>query len=206
MVGTYSAVRRKLQEQNPNMPLSVPAVAAAGTIGGWVSCIVVTPIEQVKVRLQIQYADPSSKVYSGPIDCAKKLVRNNGFFGLYKGFWGTFMFRSFMSVYFGSYELYKRWFSTSPLPVVLQSFFSGGFAATTLWFAAFPFDVVKNKMMGQPDIKDRPYKTVRECFRKTWAHEGAKGFWRGFTPCLIRSFPTNGAAFVAIEMTNKLLP
>jgi len=212
MVGTYAAVKKKMQQNQPDptAPLSIAKLSFAGMIGGWASVIVVTPIEQIKARLQVQYADPTTKLYTGPIDCIKKLIKNNrlsdSVFGLYKGFWGTVMFRTFCSVYFGSYEQFKRWTAPTPMPVILQNFVSGGSAATCLWLVSYPFDLVKNRMMAQPDTADRPYKTVRECFEKIYSREGFKGFYRGFTPCMLRSFPTNGAAFVAIELTIKLLP
>jgi hypothetical protein len=41
---------------------------------------VTTPIEQVKARLQVQYHRPAGTPadYSGPWDCAKKIVQRNG--------------------------------------------------------------------------------------------------------------------------------
>jgi len=205
MVGVYAATKRALGETSTNQ-LPISNILLAGMIGGWASVIVVTPIEGVKARLQVQYADPLSKVYSGPIDCIRSLVRNNGIAGLYKGFWPTVMFRTGCSVYFGSYEWFKRKLAPSGMAPMFKNFISGGCAATTLWIFFFPFDVVKNRMMAQPDRPDRPYKTVTDCFRQIWRKEGAFGFYRGFTPCLLRSFPTNGAAFVAIELTTKYLP
>jgi len=156
--------------------------------------------------LQVQYADPTSVKYKGPIECVKSLVKNNGVSGLYFGFWGTFMFRSFMGVYFGSYDMYKQNLHGTGLPIPLQSFISGGAAATTLWLMSYPTDVVKNRMMAQPDVKDRKYKTVRECWKKIYEVEGLKGFYRGFTPCIIRSIPANGFSFLAIEFVMKHLP
>lgn len=36
---------------------------------------VAAPVEHVKARLQIQYAaDKSKRLYSGPIDCCRKIV------------------------------------------------------------------------------------------------------------------------------------
>jgi len=207
MVGTYAWARRVMQ--NNTEPLSIAKVSLAGTIGGLASCVVVTPIEQIKGRLQVQYVDPATKVYSGPIDCVRKIYKANGIAGLYQGFWGTVMFRIFCGLYFGSYEYFSRKMThspiTSPIPKWMQNFVCGGLAATSLWCAAFPFDVIKNRMMTQP-LTNQPYKTVYQCVQKIYAKEGMKGFYRGFTPCILRSFPANGAAFVAIEITLKYLP
>lgn len=206
MVGTYQHIRKYFSEQHPGKHLAFWEVATAGMVAGWVSCIVVTPFEQVKARLQVQYADPTSIKYKGPIDCVKQLVKNNGVQGLYFGFWGTFMFRSFMSWYFGSYEMYKQALHHTNINPSVQAFTCGAAAATTLWIVAYPTDVVKNRMMAQPDVKDRKYKTVRECWSKIYKTEGLKGFYRGFTPCIMRSIPANGFSWVAIELVMKHLP
>jgi hypothetical protein len=52
MIGAYMKVRNRLQEGKTTLSLS--NVMIAGTIGGWVSVIVVTPIEQIKARLQVR--------------------------------------------------------------------------------------------------------------------------------------------------------
>jgi solute carrier family 25 carnitine/acylcarnitine transporter 20/29 len=213
LIGTYTWARAALKSSRPYAEGGEPYafVFAAGTLAGVVSTAIVTPIEQVKARLQTQYADPSSVRYKGPVDCVRQLVRNNRWsqsgFGLYKGFWGTLMFRSCAGVYFVTYEHCRR---TLPLalgvPDVVATFCAGGLAATALWLVAFQFDTVKNKMAAQPDTPDRPYPTVRSAFVKTYQAEGLRGFYRGFLPCMLRSFPTNGAAFLAIEATQRWLP
>jgi hypothetical protein len=45
---------------------------------------------------------------------------------------------------------------------VLSNFVSGGFAATTLWCVAFPTDLIKNRMMSQPDVKPRRYEVCMQ--------------------------------------------
>jgi len=180
--------------------------AMAGAVAGVVSCVVVTPIEQVKARLQVQYHDRGSIQYSGPIDCMRKLVRNNGVRGLYKGFAGTVLFRLFISVYFAGYQSYLRLFRRKAVPEGAAIFLSGGLAASTLWLFAFPADVLKNRMMAQPDVKPRKYESLRQCISYIYKNEGYRGFFRGFVPCMLRSFPTNGAAFVAAEAVLRAIP
>lgn len=62
-------------------------VCIAGAITGWGVTAVVVPVEQVKARLQVQYFLPPGQKheYSGPIDCLKKLYKNNGIAGFYRG-------------------------------------------------------------------------------------------------------------------------
>ena len=183
-----------------------------GMVAGWISTLAATPIEQIKARLQVQYADPTTKIYSGPIDCGKQLVKNNGFTGLYKGMTGSLLFRSFIGIYFTSYVVLKKFFTEtnnqygSYLSDPIINFISGGNAATCFWIWALPFDAIKNRMMAQRDMHPRPYPNVISCIRHVYKIEGLSGFYRGWFPCALRSFPTNGAAFVAAEFALKCLP
>jgi solute carrier family 25 carnitine/acylcarnitine transporter 20/29 len=98
MLGSLTMYRRVLQENvfTPNMirrfnsyglPVSeavaerahvkLPTVGhgLAGVMAGWTVSFIAAPVEHVKARLQIQYAaDKSKRLYSGPIDCSRKIV------------------------------------------------------------------------------------------------------------------------------------
>ena len=103
MWGSLVQYRRILQslQSDPTAPLILPFHFIAGGMAGMTSVVAVTPIEQVKARLQVQYYDPSSIQYRGPIDCVRKLVRNNGVRGLFNGIGATTLFRAQMAIYFG---------------------------------------------------------------------------------------------------------
>lgn len=48
----------------------------AGILAGTTVSFIAAPVEHIKARLQIQYAaDKTKRMYSGPIDCLRKLVR-----------------------------------------------------------------------------------------------------------------------------------
>lgn len=50
--------------------------AISGTFAGATVSFIAAPVEHVKARLQVQYAaDKTQRLYSGPIDCTKKIVR-----------------------------------------------------------------------------------------------------------------------------------
>jgi len=63
---------------------------ASGAFCGFVNCIVVTPVELVKCRLQIQ-ADSKKKKYNGIIDCIVKTYKKFGINGLYRANYATIM-------------------------------------------------------------------------------------------------------------------
>lgn len=98
--------RMLLKSYNGDRPLTVFQHGLAGLAGGLTVSFVATPVEQIKARLQVQYSDGASRIYSGPIDCARKIAKNNGVFkGLWKGLLPTMAFRSWFFVFWASYEV-----------------------------------------------------------------------------------------------------
>jgi len=109
-------------------------------------------------------------------------------------------------VYFGAYELFKRQLTRlSALPAPANNFLAGGCSATMMWCVAFPTDVVKNRLQAQNESAKR-YRGTLDCVRQIMAADGWRGFYRGFTPCLLRSFPANGAAFLSLEFVSEHFP
>ncbi|KAI9142188.1 mitochondrial carrier domain-containing protein [Paraphysoderma sedebokerense] len=198
MLGTLSNLRMLLQSRHPETKLSIPEHGLAGIGAGMTVSMVACPIELIKAKLQVQY-DPSTTVYRGPIHCAQSLIRNNGIFGLWQGLSSTMLFRSFFWVLWGSYEWYTQTFTRWGLHSDIIPFFAGGCAANTFWAVSFPADVIKNRIMAQPDVQPKLMPSISAAAKLIYQKEGIKGFYRGFIPCQLRSFPTNGAALMVFE-------
>ena len=59
---------------------------ALGSVAGAFGAFMVYPIDLVKTRMQNQRSSaPGSRLYNNSLDCAKKVIRNEGFRGLYSG-------------------------------------------------------------------------------------------------------------------------
>ena len=71
----------------------------------------------------------------------------------------------------------------------------GGLAGEALWLSSYPFDVVKSKMQSDGFGADRKYNNMRDCFAQTWRGEGARGFWKGIGPTLLRAMPVSAGTF-----------
>ena len=72
-MGSLNNFRVMLQNGDVTRKLSAGEQAIAGLGAGVVVSFVATPVELLKGRLQVQY-DSATKLYTGPIDCAKQLV------------------------------------------------------------------------------------------------------------------------------------
>ncbi|KAF8944195.1 hypothetical protein BGZ47_004556, partial [Haplosporangium gracile] len=178
MLGSLSNYRLLLQGGDPNVILTPFWSGIAGIGAGVTVSFVAAPVEHIKARLQVQY-DAKTKLYNGPIDCARQLVRNNGVTGLWKGLVATLWFRSWFFMWWSSYEIYaKQMRQRTNMSEAAINFWAGGLGANTFWVFAFPCDVVKNKIMTQPDVKNPPFPTIISCFKHVYRTDGLKGFYR----------------------------
>ena len=56
-----------------------------GSLVGVALATVVTPMELVKAKLQVQYNRPGEAArFAGPVDCARQVLRAHGVRGLYQ--------------------------------------------------------------------------------------------------------------------------
>ncbi|BGO91367.1 hypothetical protein NBRC10512_007107 [Rhodotorula toruloides] len=186
------------------LQLSLGGHFIAGLLAGQTVCVVACPTEHLKARLQMQTTGP--RLYTGPIDCAKKIVQVRGVRGLWHGFGATLMFRSWMGMMFFSYEVILRAFRkhVPDMKPGTANFLAGGLASNTFWMGSFPFDAVKNRLMTDSLTNPR-YPTWMSCARQIYAEGGAKAFYRGFVPCILRAFPTNASALLVWESTMRFI-
>jgi solute carrier family 25 (mitochondrial carnitine/acylcarnitine transporter), member 20/29 len=83
--------------------------------------------------------------------------------------------------------------------------FYGGLAGEALWISSYPFDVVKSKMQSDGFGPGQRYKGMRDCFGQTWRAEGARGFWKGIGPTLVRAMPVSAGTFAVVELVMRAL-
>ena len=56
-----------------------------GATAGLANSIVSSPVEHIRIRMQLQSSAVGEGAYKGSVDCLKSIVRDYGFKGLYKG-------------------------------------------------------------------------------------------------------------------------
>jgi solute carrier family 25 (mitochondrial carnitine/acylcarnitine transporter), member 20/29 len=204
----YSVVQQMVHLDGRTVVRTADHMRAALVTGAGIS-VLVTPMERVKALLQVDY---TKSRYRGPVDCAVKITRQHGLQrGLYRGWFPVVISRMSNYAYFGGQAFFSGSLAAAvgvdleageKLPVA-YSLVSGGLAGCTYWLSCYPFDVVKNRMMA---AEEGTYRGMVDCFRQILRAEGAKGLMAGFSPCMIRAFPANAAAFFGFELAMRTLP
>ena len=160
-----------------------------------------SPIEHIRIRLQTQ-PHGANRLYSGPIDCVRKLSARQGFLrGVYRGFPVTLLREAqAYGVWFLSFEYMmnsdaaRNRIQRSEIPSYKIAFY-GGLAGEALWLSSYPFDVVKSKMQCDGFGEKMRYRSMSGCFKQTWRAEGVRGFWKGIGPTLLRAMPVSAGTF-----------
>ncbi|KAI2603418.1 mitochondrial carrier [Hypoxylon fragiforme] len=193
--------------------LSYGQYFAAGAFAGVANSVISGPIEHVRIRLQTQ-PHGAGRLYSGPLDCVRQLTTRGGgvFRGLYRGEAVTIWREAFAyGTWFLAFEYLmnadaaRNKIRRQDVPSYKVALY-GGLAGEALWLASYPFDVVKSKMQTDGlSGKDVRYKTMRDCFAQTWRAEGARGFWKGIAPTLLRAMPVSAGTFAVVEATMRAL-
>ncbi|XP_016356682.1 mitochondrial ornithine transporter 1-like [Sinocyclocheilus anshuiensis] len=86
---------------------------------------------------------------------------------------------------------------------VVPLMFSGGFGGACLWLVVYPIDCVKSRIqvLSLAGKQEGFLKTLMGILR----NEGVAPLYSGLTPTMIRTFPANGALFLAYEVSRKIM-
>jgi solute carrier family 25 (mitochondrial carnitine/acylcarnitine transporter), member 20/29 len=212
--GAFHQARRYFEERNArsgSSTLSYGQYYASGAFAGLANTVLSSPIEHVRIRLQTQ-PHGAGKLYNGPLDCARQLTSHAGLGrGLYRGTAVT-LWREAQA--YGVWFLTFEWLMNADaarnnvprkeVPAYKVAFY-GGLAGEALWLSSYPFDVIKSKMQTDGFGSEQRYKTMRDCFAQTWAKEGARGFWKGIGPTLLRAMPVSAGTFAVVEATMRAI-
>ncbi|XP_034024331.1 solute carrier family 25 member 15a [Thalassophryne amazonica] len=189
--------------------------ASAGSLASIFSAMAICPTELVKCRLQAMHEmEASGKIAasghkSTVWTVVKTVLKTDGPLGFYHGLSSTIV-REIPGYFcfFGAYELcrstFAQYMGTDKDGIgMLPLMFSGGFGGACLWLVVYPIDCVKSRIQvySLSGRQEGFMKTVLAIIRS----EGVLTLYSGLTPTMIRTFPANGALFLAYEFSRKML-
>ncbi|GIL90133.1 hypothetical protein Vretifemale_17806 [Volvox reticuliferus] len=195
------------QQQQSRLPTPWHGFVA-GSVSGFAQVFLWSPVELLKLRAQLQTATPGSPGYRNPAALAAQVLRQDGVAGLYRGFTLT-VIRDVPSyaMYFWLYHDIAGALSPGVHPEAAPpttQVVAGGLAGVIAWLPIYPLDVLKTRVQAVTASASQG-KTWMHFAREMYQEAGARAFFRGVAPTLVRAFLMDGASFLGYTSTLKLL-
>ncbi|KAK4684864.1 hypothetical protein P7C73_g5302, partial [Tremellales sp. Uapishka_1] len=208
--------------------LSTGELAIAAGAAGAAASFVLTPIELIKCRMQVQMlsregtfgATPSPLPLAppqGPFSLLASVLRTSGIRGLWLGQVGT-LFRETggSSAWFTAYNVSSGWFVSRRQAVhperkvtkkdlkTHELMISGALAGMSYNVVLFPADSVKSAMQTSSELHpgDRPPEFWKTAAR-IWRSRGFKGLYAGCGLTVARAAPSSAMIFLIYESLEK---
>uniref|UniRef100_A0A8C9TQL9 Solute carrier family 25 member 12 n=1 Tax=Scleropages formosus TaxID=113540 RepID=A0A8C9TQL9_SCLFO len=176
------------------------AEVLAGGCAGGSQVIFTNPLEIVKIRLQV-----AGEITTGPRVSALSVLRDLGFFGLYKGAKACFLRDiPFSAIYFPVYahtkaELADEQGRLGPLQLLAAGAIAGVPAASLVT----PADVIKTRLQVAARAGQTTYSGVIDCFWKILREEGFRALWKGAGARVCRSSPQFAVTLLTYELLQR---
>ncbi|CAN8065104.1 unnamed protein product [Agarophyton chilense] len=170
----------------------------AGALAGFINTLILSPLDVVKTRLQVQgSASFATHKYNGLFHALSRMLKEEGFASYYRGLSASlWAFVPNWAIYWYAYESFKRAYTppgknSTPMVHVFSALSAGGITAVT----TAPFWTLKSRL--QVDFHSASggskYRSVPHGFRKIIREEGVSALYKGLTPTLL------GLGHVAIQ-------
>ncbi|XP_050414699.1 mitochondrial carnitine/acylcarnitine carrier protein [Patella vulgata] len=183
----------------------------AGGFGG-VCCVSAgQPLDMIKVRIQTMPRPPPGQapLYAGTFDCAMKIVKKEGFFGLYKGMGAPLAgVAPMFAICFFGFGVGKRLQQNKPDDVLTyaQLFKAGMVAGVFTTVIMAPGERIKCLLQvqaasGKPAIYNGPI----DCIKQLYKEGGIRSLYRGTAATLLRDVPASGMYFMVYEWLQHIL-
>ncbi|XP_063713740.1 mitochondrial basic amino acids transporter-like [Symsagittifera roscoffensis] len=177
-----------------------------GFMSGSIQCVVGTPSELSKIRMQLQgiginYTANKNykKHYSNSFHCLYVIARRHGLRGVYRGLFANLMRDGpGFAVYIGLYEYLFTFFEidTTSKRLMLSPIF-GAIAGCAGWISTYPFDTIKTEFQAKSHYTS--YTEVVTFFRQSemglW-----RSLWNGLGACMIRTAAQVPTMFYTLEL------
>lgn len=173
-----------------NENTSVTKSAVAGALSGLVTRTLVSPIDVLKIRLQVTPHAQTRYI-------VQDLWQMEGLRAFWKGnVPGSIMYVIYGSVQFCSYGIYNRMLSPIDMNDSLHSLLVGGLAGSTGAFVSYPFDTLRTRFVANRSLE---LFTVYRSMRNMWHHEGIWGFFQGCSTSVLGISLSTAVTFCCYE-------
>uniref|UniRef100_A0A8C6UGG8 Solute carrier family 25 member 12 n=1 Tax=Neogobius melanostomus TaxID=47308 RepID=A0A8C6UGG8_9GOBI len=196
---------------DPSRPVWLQAAESAyrftlGSIAGATGATAVYPIDLVKTRMQNQRSTGSfvgELMYKNSFDCAKKVLRYEGFVGFYRGLLPQLIgVAPEKAIKLTMNDFVRDKFTTEdgaiPLPAEILA---GGCAGASQVIFTNPLEIVKIRLQVAGEITTGPRVSALSVVREL----GFLGLYKGAKACFLRDIPFSAIYFPVYAHTKQKL-
>ena len=166
----------------------------------------------MKIRLQLQthsVSDPLSQrdlkgspIYKGTLPTIKRILREEGLTGLWKGnIPAELMYVSYSAIQFTTYRSVTLALQTAVgehrMPAAAESFIAGASAGAVATTATYPLDLLRTRFAAQGT--EKVYSSLAASIRDIAKSEGPRGFFQGLGAGVGQIIPYMGIFFATYE-------
>jgi len=191
------------------LPLNL--LILSGGFSGFIASYVLTPIELIKCKLQVEQVYSQKK--SSILQLTKKILNENGIKGFWHGQIGTLLREcGGTASWFGTYEFVSKNLKIKRLGVknyqnsentIFELLISGASAGIAYNLSLFPADTIKSKMQTSSVINPNLKLSFISTAKQIYKFGGLKSFYRGLGITLMRAIPSNAVIFYTYEQLKK---
>jgi len=191
-----------------------------GGIAGGVAKTATSPLERVKLLLQVQDASvqigkaPGATLkYNGFLDCMSRVYKEQGMISYWRGNWANVL-RYFptQALNFAFKEKYQKLFVRHDKKTDFWKFFagmlaSGGAAGATSMCVVYPLDFARTRLGADVGrgAAERQFLGLSDCLKKTYKSDGLFGLYRGFGVSVAGIIVYRAAFFGFFDTTKALI-
>lgn len=191
--------------------LSPEDAALAGSAAGFITRALISPLDVLKIRFQLQIERVSSKKpegkYQGLFQASRCIYSEEGL----SAFWKGHVPAQLLSITFGAVQFASFQFLTEVVHKTTQydsqtagvHFICGGLSACSATVVCQPLDTLRTRFAAQGETK--VYRNLRHAVSTMCRSEGVLTFYRGLSPTLLAVFPYAGLQFFFYNVFKKLL-
>ncbi|RFU25638.1 hypothetical protein B7463_g10710, partial [Scytalidium lignicola] len=170
---------------------------ALGSLAGAFGAFMVYPIDLVKTRMQNQRGSRVGELlYKNSWDCAKKVVRNEGFKGLYSGVLPQLVgVAPEKAIKLTVNDLVRGHFSKDGKIWLPHEILAGGAAGGCQVIFTNPLEIVKIRLQVQGEVAKSVEGVPRRSAMWIVRNLGLMGLYKGASACLLRDVPFSAIYF-----------
>ncbi|ERT02848.1 solute carrier family 25 (mitochondrial aspartate/glutamate transporter), member 12/13 [Sporothrix schenckii 1099-18] len=177
-----------------------------GSLAGAFGAFMVYPIDLVKTRLQNQRgAEPGQRLYKNSIDCFQKVIRNEGFLGLYSGVLPQLVgVAPEKAIKLTVNDLVRRWQTRQDGSIWWGSeILAGGTAGACQVVFTNPLEIVKIRLQVQGEVAKNVQGAPKRSAMWIVRNLGLVGLYKGASACLLRDVPFSAIYFPTYSHLKK---